>query len=178
MASCADCVHVEVCKDFISSLLEGLELDKSDVELINKELNQDDAEDEACEHFLARDRMAALPYPVKPGDELWYILEGLDENDLKGYQTTGVDCALGNEPDIVFDVSSRGFWINELGKRDAEAVRFEDCFFVSWDEIGKLYFLSIEEAEEALKGREEDEGKGAGVSIGGGEACDRGRAAE
>lgn len=178
MATCVECVHVEVCKDFISSLLEGLELDKSDVELINKELNQDDAEDEACEHFLDRARVAALPYPVKPGDELWYILDGLGAIDLKDYQMTGGDCAVGDEPDIVFDVSMRGFWISGLGKQDAEAVSFEDCFFVPWDEIGKMYFLSRETAEEALKEREKDEGKGAGVSVGSGEACDRGRAAQ
>ena len=61
MASCKDCVHVEVCKDFISSLIEGLELDKSDVELINKELNQDDADKGACDHFLDRSRFVELP---------------------------------------------------------------------------------------------------------------------
>ena len=178
MASCAECVHVEVCKDFISSLLEGLELDKSDVELINKELNQDDADKGACDHFLDRARVAALPYPVKPGDELWYILDGLGAIDLKDYQTTCGDCAVGDEPDIVFDVSTRGFWISGMGKRDAEAVSFEDCFLVPWDEIGKMYFLSRETAEGALKEREKDESKGAGVSVGGGEARDRGRAAE
>ena len=112
---------------------------------------------DVCEQFSARDRMAALPYPVKPGDELWYILDGLGEIDLKDYQTTGGDCAVGDEPDIIFDVSTRGFWINGQRKRDAEAIRFEDCFFVSWDEIGKMYFLSREEAEQALKGREKNE---------------------
>lgn len=138
MAICAECVYVEACKDFTSSLLECMELDKYDVELIIKELSQNDAE--ACEHFLDRARVAALPYPVKPGDKLWYILDGLGEIDLRDYQTTCGDCAVGDEPDIVFDVSTRGFWINELGKRDAEAGSFEDCFFVSWDEIGKMYF--------------------------------------
>ncbi|MBQ2474545.1 MAG: hypothetical protein II513_04295 [Ruminococcus sp.] len=164
MAICAECVHVEACKDFTSSLFEAFGLDKSDVELINNVLSQDDADEEACEHFLARARVAALPYPVKPGDKLWYILDGLGEIDLMDYKTTGGDCAVGDEPDIVFDVSTRGFWINGLGKRDAEKLSFEDCFLVSWDEIGKMYFLSREEAERALKERGEDESKGAGVS--------------
>ena len=175
MATCADCVHVEVCRFYINSLLEA------GAEYMSEDLQQELAErlnGDACEQFLARDRMAALPYPVKPGDELWYIIDGLGAIDLKDYQTTCGDCAVGDEPDIVFDVSTRGFWISGMGKRDAEAVSFEDCFLVSWDEIGKFYFLSREEAEGALKGREEDEGKGAGVSVGGGEACDRGRAAE
>ena len=172
MASCAECVHVDVCRYYISSYAQkaGVYIPAA---LFEGCLNGD-----VCEQFLARDRMAALPYPVKPGDELWYILDGLGAIDLKDYQTTGGDCAVGDEPDIVFDVSTRGFWISGLRKRDAEAVSFENCFFVSWDEIGKMYFLSREEAEEALKGREKDESKGAGVSIGGGEACDRGRAAE
>ena len=56
MASCKDCVHVEVCKDFISSLIEGLELDKSDVEFINNVLNQDDADKGACDHFKEREK--------------------------------------------------------------------------------------------------------------------------
>ena len=175
MATCAECVHVEVCRFYINSLLEA------GAEHMSEDLQQELAEclnGDVCEQFLARDRMAALPYPVKPGDELWYILDGLGEIDLKDYQTTGGDCAVGDEPDIVFDVSTRGFWISGLGKRDAEAVSFEDCFLVSWDEIGKFYFLSREEAEEALKECEKDESKGAGVSVGGGEACDRGRAAE
>ena len=175
MATCAECVHVEVCRFYINSLLEA------GAEHMSEDLQQELAErlnGDVCEQFLARDRSAALPYPVKPGDELWYTLDGLGAIDLKDYQTTGGDCAVGDEPDIVFDVSTRGFWINGQRKQDAEAVSFEDCFLVSWDEIGKFYFLSREEAEDALKGREEDEGKGAGVSVGGGEACDRGRAAE
>ena len=154
MATCAECVHVEVCRFYINSLLEA------GAEHMSEDLQQELAEclnGGVCEQFLARDRSAALPYPVKPGDELWYILDGLGKIDLKDYQTTGGDCAVGDEPDIVFDVSSRGFWINELGKRDAEAVSFEDCFFVSWDEIGKMYFLSREEAEQALKERENND---------------------
>ena len=154
MAICAECVHVEACKDFISSLFEGLGLDKSDVELINKVLSQDD--EEACEHFLDCARVAALPYPVKPGDKLWYILDGLGEIDLRDYKTTCGDRAVGDEPDVVFDVSTRGFWIIGQREQDAEAVSFENCFLVSWDEIGKMYFLSREEAERALKEREDE----------------------
>jgi hypothetical protein len=150
MATCADCVHVEVCRYYINSYAEKAGID------IPNDLFESCMNGDVCEQFLARDRSAALPYPVKPGDELWYILDGLGEIDLKDYQTTGGDCAVGDEPDIVFDVSTRGFWINELGKRAAEAVSFEDCFFVSWDEIGKMYFLSREEAERALKEREKN----------------------
>lgn len=158
MATCAECVHVDVCRFYINSYAEKAGVD------IPAALFEDCLNGDVCEQFSARDRVAALPYPVKPGDKLWYILDGLDEIDLKDYQTTCGDCAVGDEPDIVFDVSTRGFWINELGKQDAEAVSFEDCFFVSWDEIGKMYFLSREEAERALKERGEDESKGADIS--------------
>lgn len=89
MATCAECVHVEVCKDFISSLLEGLELDKSDVELINKELNQDDADKGACDHFLDRARVAALPCVGDKVYELCRINQfgdyKIDESEIKGF---------------------------------------------------------------------------------------------
>lgn len=131
MATCAECVHVEVCKDFISSLLEGLELDKSDVELINKELNQDDAEDEACEHFLDRARVAALP---RVGDKVYEL------------------CRINQFGDYKIDESEiKGFIV------DTDGTAFD------YELLGKRFFLTPEEAEQALKEREKDEGKGAGV---------------
>ncbi|MBQ1309643.1 MAG: hypothetical protein IIY54_10780 [Ruminococcus sp.] len=87
---------------------------------------------------------------------MWYILDGLSEIDLRDYKTTCGDRAVGDEPDVVFDVSTRGFWIIGQREQDAEAVSFEDCYLVLWDEIGKMYFLSREEAEQALKEREEN----------------------
>lgn len=156
MATCADCVHVEVCKDFMSSLIEGLELDKSDVELIKKELNQDDADKGACDHFWDRARFVELPYPIKPHDKVWYILEGLSEIDLKDYEITKGDCAVGNNPDTVIEVGTFGFWVNQLSERNEDYLVPDDCDFISWDEIGKSYFLTKEAAEQVLKEREEN----------------------
>lgn len=157
MATCAECVHVEVCKDFISSLLEGLELDKSDVELINKELNQDDADKGACDHFWDRARVAALPCMV--GDTV-YVIESIagEEKIIQDHvETMGI-----------------GYYADGINIYQWDGVKTEGYF----EDFGKTVFLTREEAERALKEREKDESKGAGVSVGSGEACDRGRAAE
>ena len=153
MATCAECVHAVVCRFYINSLLEaGGEHISAD---LRKEMSECLSGD-ACETFFSYKRVAALPQPVMPGDKLWYILNGLDAIDLQEYKTTRGSSAVGDASDIVFDVSTRGFWIAGVRRKDTEPISFDDCFFVSWDEIGKFYFLSREEAEEALKGREED----------------------
>ena len=128
MASCHDCVHVEVCKDFMSSLIEGLELDKSDVELINKELNQDDADKGACDHFLDRARVAALP--CLPGDKVFYF-----DTDERIYVQT--------VESLIYGLTKTGFVINS------------EVDFIS-DLLGERFFLSYEEAKMALKEREEN----------------------
>ena len=136
MASCADCVHVEVCKYFISSLLEGLELDKSDVELINKELNQDDLAEclngDVCEQFLARDRMAALP--CKVGDTVYRLIHGT----INEYKVVSIN----------YHVCSTFTDYTITSKHLSAPVNFN--FDVN--AIGKIVFLSREEAEQALNG--------------------------
>lgn len=132
MATCADCVHVELCKDFISSLTEGLELDKSDVEFINKELNQDDADKGTCDHFLDRARVAALP--CKVGDTVYRLIHGtIDE-----YKVVSIN----------YYVCSTFTDYTITSKHLSAPVNFN--FGV--DAIGKIVFLSREEAEQALKG--------------------------
>ena len=133
MATCADCVHVEVCKDFISSLLEGLELDKSDVELINKELNQDDADKGACDHFLDRARVAALPCMV--GDTV-YVIESIagEEKIIQDHvETMGI-----------------GYYADGINIYQWDGVKTDGYF----EDFGKTAFLTREEAERALKERE------------------------
>ena len=136
MATCAECVHVEVCKDFISSLLEGLELDKSDVELINKELNQDDLAEclngDVCEQFLARDRMAALP--CKVGDTVYRLIHGT----INEYKVVSIN----------YHVCSTFTDYTITSKHLSAPVNFN--FDVN--AIGKIVFLSREEAEQALNG--------------------------
>ena len=150
MASCKDCVHVEVCREYVMGLAaaRGVELDATDIEQV---LVSDD-----CENFKDRSRFVELPYPLKPRDKVWYILEGLDEIDLKNYDIKSGDCAVGNVPDTVIEVGTCGFWVNQLSERNEDYLVPDDCDFISWDEIGKSYFLTKEAAEQALKEREEN----------------------
>lgn len=107
-----------------------------------------------CEDFKDRSRFMELPYPIKPHDKVWYILEGLSKIDLKDYEITKGDCAVGNNPDTVIEVGTFGFWVNQLSERNEDYLVPDDCDFISWDEIGKSYFLTKEAAEQALKERE------------------------
>ena len=148
MAICKECVHVEVCREYVTGLAaaRGVDLDVTELEQV---LDSDD-----CDHFRDRSRFVELPCPIKPRDKVWYILEGLSEVDLKEYAIKSGECAVGNEPDIVIEVGTLGFWVNQLSTRNENYLVPDDCDFISWDEIGKSYFLSKEEAEQALKERE------------------------
>ena len=145
MATCADCVHIEVCKEDLKSEFYPDEFDTSQMEKWAAH---------NCEHFVDRSRLVELPYPIKPRDKVWYILEGLSEIDLKEYAIKSGECAVGNVPDTVIEVGALGFWVNQLSTRNENYLVPDDCDFISWDEIGKSYFLSKEEAEQALKERE------------------------
>lgn len=143
MASCKDCVHVEVCRftDLPAPLSDSY-------------IRESEYIEKRCDNFQDRSRFVELPYPIKPHDKVWYILEGLSEIDLKDYEITKGDCAVGNNPDTVIEVGTFGFWVNQLSERNEDYLVPDDCDFISWDEIGKSYFLTKEAAEQALKERE------------------------
>ena len=134
MASCNDCIHNEICQQ-IAGPFNIIDADMS------------------CTDFKHSARFVELPYPIKPHDKVWYILEGLSEIDLKDYEITKGDCAVGNNPDTVIEVGTFGFWVNQLSERNEDYLVPDDCDFISWDEIGKSYFLTKEAAEQALKER-------------------------
>lgn len=132
--TCKDCICWEICRHIprLPIVLKG-----------------------SCSLFKDRTRFVELPYPIKPRDKLWYILEGLGEIDLKDYEITSGDCAVGNSPDTVIEIGTSGFWVNQLSERNEDFLVPDDCDFIPWDEIGKSYFLTREQAEQALKEREE-----------------------
>ena len=148
MASFKYCVHVEVCREYVIGLAaaRGVALNMDELEAV---LQCDD-----CENYKDRSRFVELPYPVKPRDEVWYILESLGEIDLSDYDFVVGNCAVGNQPDTVIDVGTQGFWVNQLSGRNVDVLMPEDCNFIRWEEIGKSYFLTKEAAEQALKERE------------------------
>lgn len=147
--TCKDCIHYEVCGSL------GMEVYRWGRKP-TLQIFLDKYKAEHCTRFKTRARFAELPYPIKPHDKVWYILEGLSEIDLKDYEITKGDCAVGNNPDTVIEVGTLGFWVNQLSERNEDYLVPDDCDFISWDEIGKSYFLTKEAAEQALKEREEN----------------------
>ena len=146
MATCKDCIHYNLCRS-ISRIQLGWR---------GNSVHYVENVEEICKDLKDSARFVELPYPIKPHDKVWYILEGLSEIDLKDYEITKGDCAVGNNPDTVIEVGTFGFWVNQLSERNEDYLVPDDCDFISWDEIGKSYFLTKEAAEQALKEREEN----------------------
>ena len=165
MPKCKDCVHSEICASHLKAVrgiygevmsISGREVNHlgsalSEISITIGQICCDD-----CDHFQDRSSFVELPCLIKPRDKVWYILEGLSEVDLKEYAIKSGECAVGNEPDTVIEVGTLGFWVNQLITRNENCPFPDYCDFISWDEIGKSYFLSKEEAKQALKEREEN----------------------
>lgn len=129
MASCAECVHVEVCRFYINSLLEA------GAKHMLEDLQQELAEclnGDVCERFLARDRMAALP--CKVGDTVYRLIHGT----INEYKVVSIN----------YHVCSTFTDYTITSKHLSAPVNFN--FDVN--AIGKIVFLSREEAEQALNG--------------------------
>lgn len=137
MSTCKECLHHRVCR-------------RTKIEWIKEDCSE-------CPNFKDRSKYVELPYPLKPRDKVWYILDELDEISLKEYKITAGDRAVGDIPDTVVDVGTLGFLVNQLSERNVDFLVPEDCEFISWDELGKSYFLTREEAEQALKECESEE---------------------
>lgn len=161
MATCAECVHVDVCRYYINSYAE-----KAGVDIPN-DLFESCMNGDVCEQFLARDRFVELPCHV--GETVYLLTEQTQKLGRKKItKAVIVECCVDN------------FRIGDAGYPSAALCDNENVWYwgVEPKMFGEIIFLSRETAEQALKEREVDEGKGAGVSVGSGEACDRGRAAE
>ena len=65
---CKDCVHYEVCKDYVESALDGLQYNDS-------QMNGDD-----CEFFKDRSRFVELP--CKVGDTVFVVEEIAEERKI------------------------------------------------------------------------------------------------
>ena len=65
MTSCKDCVHVEVCSEYVTGLAaaRGVDLDATELEQI---FDSDD-----CDHFQDRSRFVELP--CKVGDTIYVV---------------------------------------------------------------------------------------------------------
>lgn len=83
MATCAECIHDEVCDKLahISCFLEKGEV--------------------ACDKFKSRTQFVELPFPISEGTKLYYIFEDID-NEIK----------VGKNQEPVTRVCKDGFYVS------------------------------------------------------------------
>lgn len=131
MATCKNCVHVEVCAGYSEVLFAAQGVDISPD--MFEQLECDD-----CEHFKDRSRFVELP--CKVGDILYHpvpLRNVISEYKIKSFQIY---------PNCV--------WVNWNIVDEIATINLTGIYA---NEIGETVFLSREEAEQALKEREEND---------------------
>ena len=120
MMLCKDCVHYEVCKDYVESALDGLQYNDS-------QMNGDD-----CEFFKDRSRFVELP--CKVGDTVFVVEEIAEERKIikDHVETIGI-----------------GYYADGVNIYQFDGIKTDGYF----EDFGKNVFLTREEAEQALKER-------------------------
>ena len=122
---CKECIHQELCADYVSSLAE---VQNADIEYISQWLDEIEGRkeqaDNACEHFKDRSRFVELP--CKLGDTVYYF-------DSAGE---------------IYSQKVSGFIVNFVGILVDSDVMFDSHL------MGDRFFSTREEAEAALKERE------------------------
>ena len=132
MASCKECIHFDRCK----GLYKFDRLQK--------------AVSKGCSYFKDRSRFVERPCRVNLCDEVYFVLRGLDEIDLKEYKFTVGNSAVSDTVQFITETGTYGFWVGESPREFAPD--YDDFYY--WYELGETVFLSREEAEKALKERE------------------------
>lgn len=151
MASCKDCIHYEVCKDYIETLAKAK---NADLEAISKWLDEMTSKsaqtDCECEHF--KDRSLFVKLPCKVGDPYFEIEQYCTERGFynEPRQTDIMDCEYCDDD----GVCDRQYRITE--KRFISLIQIFDYKEKVVDRYNRI-FLTKEEAEQALKKKEEKE---------------------
>ena len=139
MATCAECVHVEVCTSFANMRLDAFNVSEDDAQCLLKKCTGDAS---VCNDFADRARFVELP--CKVGDKVY-----LDNLHIKYADVIGIYIdAFGGVFDLRIYTNiqlANGFGYEYFISKD---YTFED--------IGKRLFLTKEAAEQALKEREEN----------------------
>lgn len=133
MPKCRDCVHWEVCREYVTRLAaaRGVDLDATELEQI---FDSDD-----CDHFHDSSRFVELP--CKVGDTLYTVVRGYK---IREWIITDI-CFSDYSP------ISGAKTITARDKRNREHIRFAEHY------LGKTVFLTREAAEQALKERESND---------------------
>lgn len=132
MATCADCVHVEVCEDFTKAKLSP----KRAEELLPvlREYGR------TCDHF--KDRAQFVELPCRVGDKVYF---------------NNVHLRYARVIAIYIDASG-GMFDLDITTNIATATGYEHFINkdYTFEDIGRRLFLTSEEAEQALKEREKN----------------------
>lgn len=106
MAMCKDCVHVEVCREYVTGLAaaRGVDLDATELEQV---LDSDD-----CDHFQDRSRFVELPCRV--GDTIYVVEKGKIMQD--SVVTLYVAYFGGDEETFQFDGIKTDGYFSDFGK--------------------------------------------------------------
>lgn len=147
MATCKDCLHVDVCCSYLSTAYNKCKLATPDFKLLKN------IECDECQYFKARSRFVELPKALHLCDEVHFVLRDLDEIDLKEYSFTVGSSAVSDTVQFITEIGTYGFWVGESPREFAPD--YDDFFH--WYELGKTVFLTREAAEQALKEREANE---------------------
>ena len=95
MATCKDCLYIEVCP------FKRYRVEKDRME-------------KRCSFFKFRSRFVELPQSLKIGDEVWCVLEDLDDLSLEDYKYTVGNNAVSDIPQVVTEIGEHGFWIDRI----------------------------------------------------------------
>ena len=132
--TCKDCIHRELCTDYVSSLAK---VQNADVKYISQWLDEIEGKrnqtDNACEHFADRSLFVELPCVA---GEYVYVIEPIFGKSIE--HTIRRRKIKSIEPHA--EIKFYGSWIHD---------------FLSG--FGRYIFSTYEEAEQALKEREENE---------------------
>lgn len=145
MASCKDCLYVEICEDITRHKLSPSKAEEI-LPILRERGN-------TCEHFKDRSRFVELPQSVHLCDAVHFVLKGLDEIDLQEYTFTVGKNAVSDTVQFITEIGTYGFWVGESPREFAPD--YDE--FYHWYELGETVFLSREAAEQALKERGENE---------------------
>ena len=132
MGTCKDCLHVDVCCSYLSTVYNKCKLATPDFELLKN------IECDGCQHFKDRSRFVELPCRV--GDKVYF---------------NNVHLRYARVIAIYIDASG-GMFDLDITTNIATATGYEHFINkdYTFEDIGRRLFLTREEAERALKERE------------------------
>ena len=135
MATCADCVHVEVCTNFAKMILDAFDVSEDDAQCLLKKCTGDAT---VCNDFADRSRFVEVPCAV--GDTVYVIenIAGEEKIIQDSVETIGI-----------------GYYADGVELYQFDGIKTDGYF----SDFGKTVFLTREEAEQALMKKREANGQ-------------------